>query len=136
MAKCYSRSYSKSSSSSSSRSYSSARAHQKVGQSFGGYTKVQTTKGTFRMKPTSKQLAHAAMKQNSWLQLLFIYANHKNLSLLQFFINLSQSVLIQIYPINAYKHHSFIFTNNNISHYLQLYQISLVPLIGSNLFKQ
>ncbi|MBE9870475.1 hypothetical protein G6W40_08790 [Campylobacter concisus] len=53
MAKCYSRSYSKSSSS-SSRSYSSARAHQKVGQSFGGYTKVQTTKGTFRMKPTSK----------------------------------------------------------------------------------
>lgn len=52
MAKGYSRS--SSSKSYSSRSYSSARAHQKVGQSFGGYTKVQTTKGTFRMKPTSE----------------------------------------------------------------------------------
>lgn len=43
-----------SSKSSGSKSYSSARAHQKVGQSFGGYTKVRTSDGKFRMKPTGK----------------------------------------------------------------------------------
>ncbi|MBP3225067.1 hypothetical protein OFN97_05495 [Campylobacter sp. VBCF_05 NA6] len=40
--------------SSGGRSYSSARAHQHVGESFGGYTKVRTSSGDFRMRPTSK----------------------------------------------------------------------------------
>ncbi len=52
----YSRSSYRSSSRSSSsksyngKSYSSARAHQKVGQSFGGYTKVKNSDGSFSMK--------------------------------------------------------------------------------------
>lgn len=41
---------SRSSSNSSSKTYSSARAHQKVGQSFGGYTKVRNADGSFSMK--------------------------------------------------------------------------------------
>ncbi|QKF86478.1 hypothetical protein CBLAS_1311 [Campylobacter blaseri] len=50
-------SFSRSSSKSSGakKSYSSARAHQKVGQSFGGYTKVRTSSGDFKMKPTNKK---------------------------------------------------------------------------------
>ncbi|QKG30158.1 hypothetical protein [Campylobacter sp. RM16187] len=41
--------------SSGTKSYSSARAHQKVGQSFGGYTKIRTSNGGFKMKPTEKK---------------------------------------------------------------------------------
>jgi len=37
------------------RNVSPARLHQKVGTSFGGYKKVQTPKGDFRMKPTGKK---------------------------------------------------------------------------------
>lgn len=38
----------------SSRSYSPARAHQHVGQSFGGYTKARSsTTGNFYMTPNS-----------------------------------------------------------------------------------
>lgn len=42
-------------SNSSGRGYSSARAHQKCGTSFGGYTKVQTGKNTFTMVKTDKK---------------------------------------------------------------------------------
>jgi hypothetical protein len=44
----------KSGGSKSGKSYTSAQAHQKTGQSIGGYTKVKSGDGGFRMKKTGK----------------------------------------------------------------------------------